>query len=415
MNGRDLFEIWAPIGQERWTKFAKPALFTNIKEYEPASSGGIFKTPGIPMEIALLSNKTSAIIVDLPGVSGVESGLALAEKGFRPVPLYNVVHEEKTGFLSPVIDNTPIVNALKSCAGDLQQINIDSSAPPAFLLDYDRNKDIADSLHMYDNRWSLDFEDMPDAQYMKQAGINRVIVWTTGEIRKDLLPIIESYQDMGIEVVTYGAVESSPILQEDIHKFENARVGLLLISGLAILNLFFMFFIQAAPLFWTAPSIMWLTYLWVPEIVGDAFAVALTGAYVALYFLTLRRRNLILAALIFFGFDAAVFYVYVMYYGLGAWIGGLGLILLAVPVVFLVLLIRGAMAQRNFNDASDEAYFLSLDKLDDMYYGVGRISRRRHFRGFRGYGGYGGSGRGGYRGGGYRGGYRGGYGGGFGG
>jgi len=433
MNGRDLFEIWAPPWQERWTKFAKPALFTNIQGY--LIGDGTFRMPPLPLEIAQLNNQTTAIIVDLPGASGVESGIALAEQGFRPVPLYNGVHEEKIGSLLQAIDNTPIVDALKEGAGYMRKSTIRHDAPPAFLLDYNRDMVLLENSEVYDNRWSLDFEDMPNAEYMKQASINSVMVWTNGETRNDLLPIIESYKDSGIEIETYterqpfqpnaqGIATNSlntssiiiPPMREDVRKFENARFGLLLIIGVALINLFFMFFGHEEPIFWTAPSIMWLTYLWVPEIVGDVFAVILTGAYVALYFLSQKRRVLMPAALSFFGFDTAVFYIYVVYYSvtnnLMEWIEGFGLFLLAAPICFLVLLIRGVMAYEKLHSLDNYEYLCSLDELDDYHYGVAH-SHRRHFRGYRGYGGYGGSGLGGYGGHGYRG-HRG-YGSGFGG
>ena len=422
MNGRELFEVWAPTRHERWTKFAKPALFINMRENWFA--GRSFQMPEIPSGMDYLNNETTAVIIDLPGASGVENGLALAKsRGFIPVPLYNVVDEDKIGFLSKMVDNAPIVSALQAGAGILQDNPTADTAPPVFLLDYDRNNEMEDNSGRYDNRWSIDFEDMPDADYMKQSRINRVIVWTAGEIRKDLLPIVESYQNIGIEILTYndgqltllsGTVSSAAATaaQEHIRKFENARFALLLISGVALVNLFFMFFVRYEPLWWTTPSIMWLTYLWVPEIVGDALAVAFTAVYAALYFLSFRRRNLMMGALAFFGVDAGIFYVYVLYYGIDEWLAGLGWILLIIPIYCIVLLYRGVTAQISLNDMGHDEYTQALDQLDTRHYGG--VVRRRHFRGFRGYGGYGGSGRGGYRGGGYRG-YGGGYGGGFGG
>jgi len=413
MDGRDLFEIWAPTNPEQWTKFAKPALFVNMKEEVYLGKiGKSSQTPHIPTDIIQLNNKATAIILDLPGASGVENGIELAKLGFRPVPLYNGVNEHKIGYLSQIIDNTPIVNALMTGAELLKNIAIADNAPPIFLLDYDRNKEVVDSIGKYDNRWSIDFEDMPSAEYMKHAGINRVAVWTNGEIHKDLLPILESYQDTGIEIITYSDGKLAPLASnnassldtaENIRKFENARFGLLLISVVVLVNLFFMFFVRLAPLWWTAPSIMWLTYLWVPEIIGDVLAVVITGTYLIFYFLSLRRRNLMAVALAFFGFDVAVFYVYAVYYGLSAWFGGLGLILLVMPIVFLVLLIRGVAANTKLSNLDEAEYFRSLDKLDETRYGKTGRSRRRHLRGFRGYGGYGGSGYGGYSGRGYRG------------
>jgi len=265
MNGKELFEIWAPSTHEIWTKFAKPALFANMRStFFTAES---LQVPLFPDTISQFNNFSTAFIVDLPGALGIEMGLGLVEIGFIPVPLYNVANEDKIGFLSNVVDNTPIVAALKAGAAILQNTAILDTALPAFLLDYERSKEIDDNSGMYDNRWSIEFEDMPDANYMKNAGINRIVLWTKDEMRRDLLPILESYQSVGIEVITY-TKDSLTLLRsnvtpladtnvrENVRKYENARFALLLFSGLALVNLFFMFFIHSAPLFWTAPSIM---------------------------------------------------------------------------------------------------------------------------------------------------------------
>jgi len=460
MYGRDLFEAWAPPWQERWTRYAKPALFVNIEGY--LTGGGDTKTPVLPSAIIQYNNQTTAIIVDLPGASGVENGLALAKLGFRPVPLYNGIHEKNIGALVPAIDHTPIVEALKTGAGYMRKSQVRHDAPPAFLLDYDRNKTVTENEELFDNRWSVDFEDFPDAEYMKQNDIKRVVVWTKEAIRYDLLPIIESYKAMGIEIKTHienpspqpltpmmgmggigmggigmggtgmsgmggigmGAAGENPLLgsalREDVRKFENGRFGLLLICGVTIVNLFFMMIsVREAPLWYTSPSIMWLTYLWVPEIVGDVLAFILAGVYIAFYFLSQRHRVLLPAALAYFGLDTVVFYVYVVYYSATVnpmeWLAELGILLLIMPICFLVLLVRGVTAYKDLSYVDNDEYFEALNNLDVMQFGLplGGNRHRRHFRGYRGFGGYGGSGLGGYHGRGHRS-YRG-FGGGFGG
>ena len=56
----------------------------------------------------------STIVVDLPGAEAVYAGLALAARGFRPIPLFN-----GTSGPSEVIDVLPISRAL---AGGVEQI-----------------------------------------------------------------------------------------------------------------------------------------------------------------------------------------------------------------------------------------------------------------------------------------------------
>ena len=78
----------------------------------------------------------TALIVDLPGESGVLEGLALAKMGYRPVPLYNGVYGPNRS--SMVIDVAPIANALFLGADDLVSMSIRADAPPVFLLDANR-------------------------------------------------------------------------------------------------------------------------------------------------------------------------------------------------------------------------------------------------------------------------------------
>jgi hypothetical protein len=109
--------------------------------------------------------------------------------------------------------------------------------------------------------------------------------------------------------------------------------------------------------------------------------------YLALFILTKKFRGLILVACVIHGIDTVIMFIYVLYYGVVAYAGYnllYGLIVFGFPIMCLVFLIRGAMAQRHICDTDD-------------------------ISGYRGYSGYGGSGFGGYRGRGFHG--RGGYGG----
>lgn len=487
MTGKDLYKIWAPCDSDAWTRFAKPALFVNYSGL--SFSWSTIQTPIIPMDLYKLCSRTTAFIVDLPGASGVEKGLALAKEDFRPVPLYNGVNERNIGGLREIVDNKPIVDALQAGADVLKGFTISEAAPPAFILDYNRHSQPTDTLGMYDNRWSLDFEDMPEAAYMHGMGITRVVLWTIETAHKDLEPILDSYRDMGIEVSIFcdnvgilaqnamiteenneesatlpsppshqpTAGLKSPIsanttslprisdpasssaitaaLRDKIRKFENGRFALMLVVIMAFVNLLFMFVIWESPLLWTTPTIMWLTYLWVPEGVGDAIAIIMTASYLVLYLVCQKKRRLMKAILLLFIIETITLYIYAMHYGFVAFTGYsfiYGLAVFGFPIFVLVFLIPAAMTLGHVQDISDGEYFASLNILDrenheqrndlaenddpfarPMHHGHFR-PRRRHFRGFRGYGGYGGGGRGGYSGGGYRG-YGGGYGGGFGG
>ena len=438
MMNKELYQIWAPIEADKWTRFAKPALFIHVDDFSFLNSN--VHVSDIPFQIKQLDHNKTMIIVDLPGEASVQSGLGLAKIGYRPVPLYNGIHETKIGGLSPVVDNQPIVDALVSGADILKGLEIENDAPPAFLLDYDRAQEVVSTDGLYDNRWSVDFEDLPEASHLKANNINRVVIWTEKEMRQDLTPIIESYRDASIQILTYidgefrtqgSAVSVTSNLlsnraQEQVRKFENARFSLLLITIVAFVNLFFMFII-IQPILYTAPSIMWMTYVWVSEGMGDVLAIALSVMYLLFYLLSQKNRNLMIAAFIIFGIDIIAFYSYAfIYYGVVAFTEGYlyyGLLAFLPPLFFITSLFKGARSWKDLKGVSETQYLTYLDQLDgptrsDL--GNHRI-RRRRYRGYRdsggnyrGYRGYGGSGSGGYSGSGYRssgGGYGGGYGG----
>jgi len=432
MENKELYRIWIPDVTGRWSKFGKPALFVSGGDAFAFSNDKI-TTRDAPFHIKQLDHEKTMIIVDLPGASSVENGLRLAQIGYRPVPLYNGIHESKTGGLMSVVDNGPIVDALVTGANLLKELEISDKAGPAFLLDYNRDKEVATTSGVYDNRWSVDFEDMPAASYLKLNGISRVVLWTEEVMRPDLLPIVDSYRDAGIEMMTYfkgefstqgdafsrSAKVVSTKMQDKVRKFENARFGLLLITIIAFVHLFFMFFVMDAPLLYTAPSLMWMTYLWVSYNVANFLAVVFPVIYLILYLKSEKKRHFMLIALGFFGIDVFIFYIYAFFiYGVSDFTEGYmyyGLLAFVPPLILLAALILGAKMWHELKDVSDATYLTYLDQLDgttsrgSLRGGHGQ-RRRRRYRGYRdsggsyrGYSGYGGTGSGGYKGNGYKG------------
>ena len=445
MNNKELFSIWAPSAAEKWTRFAKPALF--VKGDDFAFLNGPTAISEAPFHIKKLTLENTMIVIDLPGATSVENGLRLAKIGYQPVPLFNGIHETKTYGLSSVINNQPIIDGLIQGASLLKDLTINETAGPAFLLDYDRNKEVQnlDLANSYDNRWSVDFEDFPDAMYLKNNSISKIVLWTEALVQPDLSPILDSYRDAGIVVMTYtkgkfetvgGVVSPSASvitkkMQEKVRKFENARFGLSLLTMVAFAHLFFMFFVMDAPLIYTTPSIMWMTYLWVSYNMANFLAIVFPVIYLIFYFKSEKDRRFMPIALAFFGVDVIVFYSYVFFfYGVNNFTEGYfyyGLFAFVPPLIFLAFLIQGTKLWHELKDVSDATYLTYLNQLDDptgkgsrggrggrrRYRGYRNSSGTYRYRGYNGYSGYGGSGKGGYKGSGYRG--SGGYGGGFGG
>src|SRR5881394_3940880 len=117
MNKDEVFSIWAPDGS-LWSRWAKPVLFAYL-------DAGPSQTPvseaTIDVSWSPAPGGNVALVIDLPGAKGVWYGVALAERGYRPVPLYNAVPlpsgepqiDPLTGGTVAAVDVLPIITALR--------------------------------------------------------------------------------------------------------------------------------------------------------------------------------------------------------------------------------------------------------------------------------------------------------------
>jgi len=194
-----LYKQWAPDGA-RWTAWAKPVLFASL-QCQKADKLDIPETPVLP-------NARTMVVVDLPGRHGVEEALALAKKGFRPVPLYNGV----MGMGKTLVSVRELGEALYKGADILQELRLPDDAPPVFMLDSDRmsGKKVRDAYNTYDNRWCVFPQDMPSAACLKSRGIERIIVRIKKNIEPDLERILYDYQKNGIALYALRHNANSP-------------------------------------------------------------------------------------------------------------------------------------------------------------------------------------------------------------
>ena len=190
-NNIDLYKIWAPDDAE-WTAWAKPVLFASLFTNTSYLTGDGLNIPETPV----LHDSRTMIIVDLPGRQSVEEALAFARKGYRPVPLYNGVMGEG----KKLVDVVELGNALYKGAAILKSIPLNSNAPPVFMLDNNR---MAENRvpGAYDNRWCIFQQDMPSAEYLKDRGMNKIVVRTVRYIQTDLERILYDYQKNGIALL----------------------------------------------------------------------------------------------------------------------------------------------------------------------------------------------------------------------
>jgi hypothetical protein len=229
VNRAEIYERWAPP-EGRWTPWVKPVLFSHLDEDAASPIGAL---PDWAREVAdaiaalppaeapdqhpFRSTPLDdvAVVVDLPGESGVLAGLALAERGFRPVPLYNA-----SPGMWAVVDVTPILRLLASGAAKLD--GLPGAAPPAFLLDGNRmgrggiaraeQLGIVNGSSYFDNRSVCLPTDFPSAATLRSAGVRRAVLVQEagGRPSVDLAPTLHAWQEAGIALLLKGRDVAGP-------------------------------------------------------------------------------------------------------------------------------------------------------------------------------------------------------------
>ena len=217
MTGKDFFEMWAPIGA-KWVEWIRPVPFVALDDSFRTNDVCNFTIP----KIDYIDDETSnvAVIIDTPGYEGIVEGMALAKRGFRPIPLYNGT-DSQAGAMA-IVDTKGIENALIWGAFELEKMTIGETAQPAFLLDSNRTHRFKMNSTVFDNSWDLYYEDMPSAEYFLDNGINKIVV--RGEkIQKDLAKILYKFQEQGIKIFYTNGFEKP---QVTIIKKRNIRKAL---------------------------------------------------------------------------------------------------------------------------------------------------------------------------------------------
>src|SRR4051812_27302380 len=111
MHREEVLASWVPPDAV-WSRWARPVLFAQMSESEVEPPAGE-PWRALAVDWAPAPGDTLAV-VDLPGAESVWMGLALAGRGYRPVPLFNAC----TGPCE-VIDQAGILTALRMGAAYL--------------------------------------------------------------------------------------------------------------------------------------------------------------------------------------------------------------------------------------------------------------------------------------------------------
>ena len=183
------YKQWAPESLP-WSPWVKPVLFSTLTGSEPMEidQDSLPSTDWAPQ-----AQRSTALIVDIPGQEALYQGLALTRRGYRPVPLFN-------GCKAPgmVIDVTRMAELL-AAGTRLVGTGIRYDAPPVFLLDSRRMDSVGDMTGLFDNRWCIFAQDMPSAKFLKGWEIQNIIL-RASNFAGDLEPIAYSYQKAGIKL-----------------------------------------------------------------------------------------------------------------------------------------------------------------------------------------------------------------------
>ena len=194
MTNKECYRIWAPCGK-KWSDWVRPVPFiaaqANVKGYHLGELS-------IPMiDFIDESFHQAAIIVDLPGDESVEVGLALARRGYRPVPIYNGTIEQENA--RATVDNQTVGAALLWGAEVLKEIEIAEDALPAFLVDKNRLHRFKVDTGVFDNSWDVYPQDLPSADYFLKNGIHKIIV-ISNSMSKDLKAIFRKFKKKNIQI-----------------------------------------------------------------------------------------------------------------------------------------------------------------------------------------------------------------------
>ena len=194
MTVKEIYQIWAPIGK-KWVDWVRPVPFVEMNHYSKQYNYSDFSIPVISYLNEEMNH--TALIVDLPGMESVKEGLALAHKGFRPIPIFNGTAEQENSRATS--DNQSAAIALAFGTAELSKITIKEDANPAFLTDRNRLQRFKMNVSVFDNSWDVYPQDLPSAEYLLENDMKKVIV-VGQNIARDLKKILYNYQKKGLDI-----------------------------------------------------------------------------------------------------------------------------------------------------------------------------------------------------------------------
>jgi hypothetical protein len=213
MDSEAAYATWAPE-RSPWSPWVKPILFASVPSWDDPGGpelDGLLEPPWLAG-----ADRSAAFVVDLPGAECVRFGVALARRGWRPVPLFNALPGPPGATMpgeAALVDVASIVRALRRATSVVGGLALAADAPPAFLLDADRRHGAhAPALPgRFDNRSISLPTDFPSGVFLRAQGIRSVVlVQPDGRApQTDLAHTLVAWQaaDLPILAAAAGAAE----------------------------------------------------------------------------------------------------------------------------------------------------------------------------------------------------------------
>jgi hypothetical protein len=220
------YAVWAPEGG-LWSPWVRPVLFTQL---DALGLGQDAVDPTGLDDARLPDARGGAVIVDLPGSESVLLGLAMARRGFRPIPLFN-----STSGPAALVDVRPIAQQLYSGAWVLREIRLPPDAPPAFLIDADRMRGTP-LPGKFDNRSVVLPQDFPSGTFLRSRKIDEALLIQRGtSVKEDLAHVLVRWQEAGVRLRildVQGAGDPGELRVGPPRLFRRAWYGVVALFGL---------------------------------------------------------------------------------------------------------------------------------------------------------------------------------------
>lgn len=223
-----IYNVWAP---ERgvWSPWVKPVGFIRMTKRQ-------FILPfDWQTRVASWMRWAGArpvIVVDLPGVESVLTGVALASRGYRPIPLFNAVYE-----MNSEVDMESVVNYMQIATPLLAGFALPDDAPPAFLLDANRFGSGKPNPGKFDNRWVVLPQDFPSSGFLRDHNFKDVLLVQTsgGQPGIDLAHVLLRWQEGGYTISVRSPTDNEPARQITVNRpnwFRHTFYAALAMTGL---------------------------------------------------------------------------------------------------------------------------------------------------------------------------------------